>query len=88
MTIRRFEFKFTYLLHRRIEGVPNFRRIPMVLQPARSGNSSPDEDEESDFFVEGNGKMVCGWSVALRNIFRDLLLNLCVCISGMPTVEG
>ena len=57
--------KIVYLLHRRIEGVPNFRRVPMVLRPVvHSGNSSPDE--ESSFIVEGNGKMVCGWSVAFN----------------------
>ena len=66
-----FPFKFlicfTYLLHRRIEGVPNFRRVPMVLRPVHSGNSSPDE--ESDFVVEENGKMVCGWSVVSESLY-------------------
>jgi hypothetical protein len=68
VTILSFKFLkglFTYLLHRRIEGVPNFRRVPMVLRPVvHSGNSSPDE--ESSFVAEGNGKMVCGWSVTFK----------------------
>ena len=67
---------FAYWLRRRIEGVPNFRRVPMVLRPVHSGNSSPEE--ESDFVVEENGKMICGWSVALRNVFR-ICISIHVC---------
>lgn len=73
------------MLQRRIEGVPNFRRVPMVLRPVHSGNSS--SDEESGFVVEGDGKMVCGWSVILRIIFGNSYLSF-MCISGMPTLEG
>ena len=68
------------LLHRRIEGVPNFRRVPMVLRPVHSGDSS--SDEESDFVVEENGKMICGWSVASRNVFR-----ICISLNSRVLVE-
>jgi hypothetical protein len=62
---------FVYLLHRRIEGAPNFRRVPMILRPVHSGSMSPDE--ESEFVIEGNGKMVCGRSVVVStNIFGNM----------------
>lgn len=79
---------FIYLLHRRIEGAPNFRRVPMVLRPVHSGDFSPDE--ESGFVVDGHGKMVCGRSVAVSiNVFRNMCVKaVCIIISGMPTVEG
>ncbi|KAF8802506.1 hypothetical protein BYT27DRAFT_7196707, partial [Phlegmacium glaucopus] len=45
-------------LPERIEGAPNFRRVPMVLRPLDSEDSSSDEGRE--FVVEGHEKMVCG----------------------------
>ena len=57
-------------MQRRIEGAPNFRRVPMVLRPVHSGSLSPDG--ESDFVVEGNGKMVCGRSVFSINFLRNM----------------
>ncbi|KAF8223849.1 hypothetical protein L208DRAFT_1314989 [Tricholoma matsutake] len=46
-------------LPERIEGSPNFRRVPLTLKPVLSRSSSPSEGEE---FVEylDDGKMVCG----------------------------
>ena len=66
---------FPDLLRRRIEGAPNFRRVPMVLH---SGNSSLDE--ESDFAVEKNGKMVCGRSVISTDFFRSMYITSCVLV--------
>ncbi|KDR78950.1 hypothetical protein GALMADRAFT_244621 [Galerina marginata CBS 339.88] len=48
-------------LPERIEGAPNFRRIPMSLHPQHSspsGSASPKDSIE--FTIEENGKMVCG----------------------------
>uniref|UniRef100_A0A8H7Y3N0 Inositol hexakisphosphate-domain-containing protein n=1 Tax=Psilocybe cubensis TaxID=181762 RepID=A0A8H7Y3N0_PSICU len=48
-------------LPERIDGAPNFRRVPMSLRPtssASSGSSSPLEGTE--FIIEEGGKMVCG----------------------------
>ncbi|KAF9561985.1 hypothetical protein CPC08DRAFT_707027 [Agrocybe pediades] len=45
-------------LPERIEGAPNFRRIPMTLRPENSGESSPSQ--AGQFSVEESGKMVCG----------------------------
>lgn len=49
------------LTYRRIDGSPNFRRVPLMLHPisSRSGPNSPDSVE----FVAGNehdNKWVCG----------------------------
>ncbi|PPQ64598.1 hypothetical protein CVT26_001996 [Gymnopilus dilepis] len=46
-------------LPERIEGAPNFRRVPMTLQPTRSSGSSSPFDG-MDFVVREGGKMVCG----------------------------
>ncbi|KAF9048553.1 inositol hexakisphosphate-domain-containing protein [Panaeolus papilionaceus] len=45
-------------LPERIEGAPNFRRVPMTLQRTSAGKSSPSPNVE--FMVEDKGKMVCG----------------------------
>ncbi|KAH7913592.1 inositol hexakisphosphate-domain-containing protein [Hygrophoropsis aurantiaca] len=47
-------------LPERIEGSPNFRRVPLTLQLVSSGPSSPKDSTE--FVVGGaeDGKMVCG----------------------------
>ncbi|KAF5327539.1 hypothetical protein D9619_004360 [Psilocybe cf. subviscida] len=45
-------------LPERIDGAPNFRRVPMTLQLKHSGTSSPADGPE--FQVGEGGKMVCG----------------------------
>ncbi|KAL0572602.1 hypothetical protein V5O48_009363 [Marasmius crinis-equi] len=47
-------------LPERIEGSPNFRRVPLTLKLVSSGRSTPTT--ETDFVVNtvGDGKMVCG----------------------------
>ncbi|KAF8199666.1 inositol hexakisphosphate-domain-containing protein [Pholiota molesta] len=45
-------------LPERIEGSPNFRRVPLTLRPTRSNTSSPSDGTE--FTIEKTGKMVCG----------------------------
>ncbi|KAG7089324.1 hypothetical protein E1B28_011021 [Marasmius oreades] len=46
-------------LPERIEGSPNFRRVPLTLKLVASGRSSPSD--ETDFVVGvEDGKMVCG----------------------------
>ena len=59
------------ILHRRIEGAPNFRRVPMVLRPVHSGDSS--RNEGNDFVVEANGKMVCGRSVISKKFLQKCI---------------
>jgi hypothetical protein len=51
-----FENKLTW--PRRIDGSPNFRRVPLELRPVRRGDSSPSETD----FVSGTreGKWACG----------------------------
>ncbi|TFK40212.1 inositol hexakisphosphate-domain-containing protein [Crucibulum laeve] len=44
-------------LPERIDGAPNFRRVPLTLRPV-SGSTSPSDPNE--FIVEDTGKMVCG----------------------------
>ncbi|EEB87760.1 hypothetical protein MPER_14758, partial [Moniliophthora perniciosa FA553] len=50
------------ILPERIEGSPNFRRVPLTLKlvNSKSGRSSPAD--ETDFVVGtvSDGKMVCG----------------------------
>jgi hypothetical protein len=59
------------LLHRRIDGSPNFRRLPLTLRLISSVPSSPSSSS-TEFIPEGvpDGKMVCGWFVSF--IFRHL----------------
>ncbi|PPQ64143.1 hypothetical protein CVT24_008773 [Panaeolus cyanescens] len=45
-------------LPERIEGAPNFRRVPMTLRRTTTGTSLPSPNAE--FMVEDKGKMVCG----------------------------
>ncbi|KAF9485182.1 hypothetical protein BDN70DRAFT_910314 [Pholiota conissans] len=45
-------------LPERIEGSPNFRRVPLTLRPTRSTAISPSDGTE--FVIEQTGKMVCG----------------------------
>ncbi|KAF8969228.1 inositol hexakisphosphate-domain-containing protein [Flammula alnicola] len=45
-------------LPERIEGSPNFRRVPMTLRPTNSGSASPSDGTE--FVIEETGKRVCG----------------------------
>jgi hypothetical protein len=46
--------------YRRIEGAPNFRRVPLVLQlEAESGSPSPGAAHLTPN-LNGNGKRVCG----------------------------
>ncbi|PPQ89323.1 hypothetical protein CVT25_003160 [Psilocybe cyanescens] len=47
-------------LPERIEGAPNFRRVPMSLRPTSSSSGSSSPLEETDFKIEESGKMVCG----------------------------
>ncbi|KAF8150729.1 inositol hexakisphosphate-domain-containing protein [Crassisporium funariophilum] len=49
-------------LPERIEGSPNFRRVPMTLRPVASGSVSPTpaSSDALELVVEENGKMVCG----------------------------
>lgn len=46
-------------LCRRIEGSPNFRRVPLTLRPVSAKGSGSDA---MDFVVDesAHGKMVCG----------------------------
>lgn len=56
--------------HRRIEGAPNFRRVPLVLQlEAESGSPSPGGAHFTPS-LNGNGKYVCG-----RCVYNPLLLT-------------
>lgn len=50
---------FFALISRRIEGAPNFRRVPLTLRPISS--QAPGSDA-IDFAVDdsGRGRMVCG----------------------------
>ncbi|KAF5367062.1 hypothetical protein D9758_003884 [Tetrapyrgos nigripes] len=49
-------------LPERIEGSPNFRRVPLTLKVMSSGSSSPSEESEETYEVEtlDDGRMVCG----------------------------
>ena len=49
---------FNWFSFRRIEGSPNFRRVPMALQLLNSGSVSPSAGV--GFTHEDTGKMVCG----------------------------
>ncbi|KAF9526356.1 inositol hexakisphosphate-domain-containing protein [Crepidotus variabilis] len=46
-------------LPERIDGSPNFRRVPMTLKPVSSVGASVEEDTY-DFKVQDSGRMVCG----------------------------
>ena len=43
---------------RRIDGSPNFRRVPLTLRPSASVSTTAHGVEK--FVVADNGKMVCG----------------------------
>ncbi|PPQ89339.1 hypothetical protein CVT25_003176 [Psilocybe cyanescens] len=47
-------------LPERIEGAPNFRRVPMSLRPTSSSSGSSSPLDGTEFMVEESGKMVCG----------------------------
>ncbi|KAJ3760289.1 inositol hexakisphosphate-domain-containing protein [Lentinula raphanica] len=71
-------------LPERIEGAPNFRRIPLALRvkPASSPSSSLESRIEPVF----EGKMVCGRQVLSSSygVYRLIVRSN----SGMPTVDG
>jgi hypothetical protein len=52
--------------NRRIEGCPNFRRVPLTLSLSSSGPSTPSADaKDIDGLPTIDGKMVCGRCVGL-----------------------
>jgi hypothetical protein len=72
---------------RRIEGSPNFRRVPLTLQLVSSGSSSPSDSAEFIVGDVGDGKMVSGRFVGpLHQVVSSN--TICLSCSGMPTVQG
>ena len=71
--------------YRRIEGSPNFRRVPLTLKSTRSTAVSPSDGTE--FVIEQTGKMVCGRRVLWNFVFYTFVQYAHI-YSGMPTVEG
>jgi hypothetical protein len=47
-------------VYRRIEGSPNFRRVPLTLRLVSSGSSSPSDIVEFVTEDAGDGRMVSG----------------------------
>ncbi|KJA26349.1 hypothetical protein HYPSUDRAFT_36651 [Hypholoma sublateritium FD-334 SS-4] len=47
-------------LPERIDGSPNFRRVPLTLRPRLTATGTSTPTSGTEFAVEDNGKMVCG----------------------------
>ncbi|KII85117.1 hypothetical protein PLICRDRAFT_45241 [Plicaturopsis crispa FD-325 SS-3] len=63
-------------LPERIDGSPNFRRVPLTLRLVASGSSSPHDRTE---FIPGNpedGKMVCGSGMPTVSGLRRALIRV------------
>ncbi|KZT01378.1 uncharacterized protein LAESUDRAFT_731226 [Laetiporus sulphureus 93-53] len=60
-------------LPERIEGAPNFRRVPLTLKLVPSGTSSPAEDAEFIAGTASDGKWVCGSGMPTVQGLRNAL---------------
>ncbi|KAI0342721.1 hypothetical protein BDW22DRAFT_1357208 [Trametopsis cervina] len=72
-------------LPERIDGSPNFRRVPLMLQRVRSGKGSPTE--EPDFVASpDNGKYICGSGMPTVQGLRRALQRVDAGPDGSSTV--
>lgn len=58
--------------NRRINGSPNFRRVPLTLRPVSPVSQSPSEEGDVKEYLE-DGKMVCGRSVSVSAVVESYL---------------
>ncbi|OCH86618.1 hypothetical protein OBBRIDRAFT_890367 [Obba rivulosa] len=63
-------------LPERIEGAPNFRRVPLTLCLVKSGTSSPSEDTEFVAETAEDGKWVCGSGMPTVQGLRNALTRI------------